>query len=463
MIEDPPQRSQNANNDPGRHIYSVSELNAAIKTLLEERFPFVWLTGEISNFRIPGSGHFYFTLKDSTSQISAVMFRGQQRQLKFVPEDGLTVSGMGRISVYEPRGNYQIILEYMEPSGVGALQIAFEQLKKRLAAEGLFDAQFKRDLPLIPQKIGIITSPSGAAVHDILRTIDRRFPNLQIQIIPVKVQGQGAAEMIESALALANYRQDADVLILARGGGSLEDLQAFNSEIVARAIFESQIPIVSAVGHETDYTIADFAADLRAPTPTAAAELTVPEKSELQYRCSNLSGRLSLIIMNHINMLNSILKGLSKRLIDPRRQLADYRLRLDDLCNRLLGILRRRIRQDREYLQIWEERLGTNQPYVLISKYKIQLEKSYDKLIKSYIIFNNFNKIKIRELTAKLETLSPLAILDRGYSITRTIPDASLLKDSRMVSLRQNLEIILAKGRLICQIKGKTNHGEKEL
>ena len=460
MIEDPPQSSENINR---RYMYSVSELNAAIKTLLEDHFPFIWLTGEISNFRSPASGHFYFTLKDPGSQISAVMFRGQQRQLKFVPEDGMTISGMGRISVYEPRGIYQIILEYMEPAGVGALQIAFEQLKKRLTAEGLFDEQSKRDLPLIPRKIGIITSPSGAVVHDILRTIDRRFPNLQIQIIPVRVQGQGAAEMIETALSLANSRMDTDVLILARGGGSLEDLQAFNSEIVARAIFDSQIPIVSAVGHETDYTIADFVADLRAPTPTAAAELTAPEKSELQHRCSNLAQRLNLNIINNINILNTKLNGLSKRLIDPRRRLEDYRLRLDDLCNRLLRILRLRIRQDREYLQIWEARLGTNQPHVLISKYKIKLEKFNEKLTKSFIIFNQSNKIRIRELTAKLETLSPLAILGRGYSITRTIPDASVLKDSRMVLIRQDLEIILAKGRLLCQIKGKTNYGEKEL
>ncbi len=463
MIEDHPQRWQNANNDPGRHIYSVSELNAAIKTLLEDRFAFIWLTGEISNFRIPGSGHFYFTLKDSTSQISAVMFRGQQRQLKFVPEDGMTVSGMGRISVYEPRGNYQIILEYMEPSGVGALQIAFEQLKKRLAAEGLFDARFKRNLPLIPRKIGIITSPGGAVVHDILRTIDRRFPNLRIQIIPANVQGQGAAEMIERALALANSRKDTDVLILARGGGSLEDLQAFNSEIVARAIFDSQIPVVSAVGHETDYTIADFVADLRAPTPTAAAELTVPVKSELQGRCRILSERLNSNIINYINLLNHILNGLSKRLTDPRRRLEDFRLRLDDLGNRLLGNLHRRIRQDRGYLRLWRDRLGPNQPHALISKSRIQLDQIYDNLLKSYLILNNSKKIKIRELTAKLETLSPIAILGRGYSITRTIPDASVLKDSRMVSLGQNLEIMLAKGRLICQIKGKTNHGEKEL
>ena len=281
MIEDNFQEHSDAGSQQ-RKIYSISELNAEIRTLIEESFSFVWIFGEISNFRTPASGHFYFTLKDNASQISAVMFRGQQRHLKFQPEDGMSVTGMGRLGVYEPRGTYQIILEYLEPSGIGALQIAFEKLKGRLAAEGCFEDEFKKPLPFLPKNISIITSPSGAAVHDILKTIDRRFPNLHIQIIPVKVQGYGSAEEIVAALELLNARNEAEVAILARGGGSLEDLQAFNTEPVARAIFASEIPIVSAVGHETDYTISDFVADLRAPTPTAAAELVTPDKSELQ-------------------------------------------------------------------------------------------------------------------------------------------------------------------------------------
>jgi exodeoxyribonuclease VII large subunit len=374
----------------------------------------------------------------------------------------MAILGMGRISVYEPRGNYQIILEYMEPSGIGALQIAFEQLKKRLAAEGLFDDRFKSDLPRIPRKLGIITSPSGAVVHDILKTLDRRFPNLRIQVIPVKVQGPEAPEMIAAALFLANFRGDTDVLILARGGGSLEDLQAFNTEIVARAIFESQIPVVSAVGHETDYTIADFVADLRAPTPTAAAEMTVPDKIELQRQCRNLSERLHSSILNHIHIFHSVVKGLSKRLTDPRRRLEDFRLRLDDLSGRLQGILQRRIGQERGHFQLWKDRLGANQPRMLISTYKIKLERTYDKLLKTFLIQNNSKVIRIRELSAKLESLSPLAILDRGYSITRTVSDATVLKDSRLASLGQNLEIMLAKGRLTCQVKGKNDHGEEE-
>ncbi|MEJ2282480.1 MAG: exodeoxyribonuclease VII large subunit [Desulfobacterales bacterium] len=384
-----------------RKIYSVSELNAEIKALLEESYPFVWLSGEISNFRIPASGHFYFSIKDATSHISAVMFRGQQRQLKFEPEDGMSITGMGRISVYEPRGTYQIILEYLEPSGVGALQVAFEQLKNRLADEGLFDDEFKTDIPFIPNKIGIITSRSGAVVHDILQVVRRRFPNIAIQIYPVKVQGDGAVENIIDALELLNDRAECDVGILARGGGSLEDLQAFNSESVARAIFGSKIPIISAVGHETDYTIADFVADLRAPTPSAAAELVVPEKSTLEHRCHELTERL-----------NSV---------------------------------------------------QANTPQLLIRKMKTKLEQNYHNLLKSYLLLNTSKQIKMRELTAKLETLSPVAILSRGYSITRTIPEARVIKDTRAVALNQDVEVMVANGRLFCRVKGKSTDGQENI
>ena len=296
-----------------RNIYSVSDLNANIKALLEESFPFVWIIGEMSNFRIPASGHYYFSLKDAASQISAVMFRGQQRKLKFEPEDGMSVIGMGRISVYEPRGTYQIILEYLEPSGVGALQIAFEQLKNKLADEGLFNDEHKRDIPFIPNKIGVITSSSGAVVHDILQIVNRRYPNIAIQVLPAKVQGKGAAAEIVSALELLNRREECDVAILARGGGSLEDLQAFNSEPVARAIFGSRVPVISAVGHETDYTIADFVADLRAPTPSAAAEMVVPEKFTLEHRCKELDTLLKTKINNYFSFLIRCLQRNSSK------------------------------------------------------------------------------------------------------------------------------------------------------
>jgi len=446
-----------------RKIYSVSELNTEIKSLLEENYPFVWIYGEISNFRVPVSGHFYFALKDSASQISAVMFRGQQRNLKFMPEDGMSVTGMGRLSVYDPRGTYQIILEYLEPSGIGALQIAFEKLKKRLADEGLFDAAHKRTLPFLPRIISVITSPTGAAIHDILNIIDRRFPNVHIQIIPVKVQGQGAVEEIAAALALLNARNEADVAILARGGGSLEDLQAFNAERVARAIFASKIPIISAVGHETDYTISDFTADLRAPTPSAAAELVVPQRSELQRRCNELLVRLIKKTSNYFKHLHHKLNNVCQRLNDPRRKFQDYRLRLDDFSMRLIRVILLRIRRERESLLIWNDRLAANSPQILLKKNKKQLEHNYNNLLKSLLIYKHFRQIGLRELTAKLQALNPLAILARGYSITRTIPDAIVVKDSNLVALEQDLEVMLAKGRLICRVQGKTNDGQKDL
>jgi exodeoxyribonuclease VII large subunit len=442
-------------------IYTVSELNANIKSLIEESFPFVWIFGEISNFRIPASGHFYFTLKDAASQISSVMFRAQQRNLKFDPEDGMNVIGMGRISVYEPRGTYQIILEYLEPSGIGALQIAFEKLKKRLAEEGIFDSAHKRPIPYLPYNISVITSPSGAVMHDILKVINRRFPNVCIRIIPAKVQGKGAVEELVSALELLNAKGDSDVAILARGGGSLEDLQAFNSEPVARAIFASMIPIVSAVGHETDYTISDFAADLRAPTPSAAAELVVPEKAELQRRCREILSGLKSKLNNYFGYLKIKLDDLSRRLIDPRRKIEDFRLRTDDLTARLNRVLALRIRREQDHLGFWVDRLEANSPKLLLNKFKQKLDQNFTNLLKTFIIFNNLKQIKNRELAAKLEALSPVAILKRGYSITRTIPEAVVIKDAKAVSLNQDLEVMIARGRLICRVKGKSTDGEK--
>lgn len=452
----------NNGNEIRRKIYSVSELNVNIKTLLEESFPFVWIFGEISNFRIPASGHYYFSLKDAASQISVVMFRGQQRKLKFKPEDGMSVTGMGRISVYEPRGTYQIILEYLEPSGAGALQVAFEQLKTRLADEGLFRDENKIELPFIPNKIGVITSPSGSVVHDILQVVNRRFPNIAIQIFPVKVQGAGAVAEIVSALGLLNSLGECDVAILARGGGSLEDLQAFNSEPVARAIFASRVPIISAVGHETDYTIADFVADLRAPTPSAAAEVVIPEKSALESRCKEIESLLQSKIKYYFRGLKIKIQQISKRLADPRRKIEDLRLRIDDFYLRLNRTFGYRIRRDREDLLFRADRLSANNPRFLIQKVKKQLDQNYNNLIKSFIILNNSNKIKIRELAAKLEALSPIAILSRGYSITRTIPDARVVKDPHTVSLNQDLEVMVAKGRIFCRVKGKSTDGQKD-
>lgn len=448
---------------PIRKIYTVSELNANIKSLLEEQFPFIWIVAEISNFRTPLSGHFYFTLKDEESQLNAVMFRGQQQHLKFKPEDGMRITGMGRLSVYEPRGTYQIILEYLEPSGIGALQVAFEKLKAQLAAEGLFDEKHKKAIPFLPHKIALVTSPTGAVVHDMLNIIDRRFYNMDIQVFPVKVQGNGAEEEIITALKHLNQQVDIDVAILARGGGSLEDLQAFNSEGVARAVFTSEIPIISAIGHETDYTIVDFVADLRAPTPSAAAELAVPIKSELLQKLKGISEDLKYRMANTIDRLEVNLRDLSQRLVDPRKQIEDWRLRIDDYTTRLVRYIQILLDRQKERFQWWTGRLVNNSPAHLLRSLNVIVEQNKYKIIKSLNKNIDNKSARLRELRIQLETLSPIAILKRGYSITRTIPDLDLVFDPRMVSIEQDLEVMVAKGTLTCRVKGKSENGPENI
>jgi exodeoxyribonuclease VII large subunit len=442
-------------NTEKHRIYSVSELTSDIKELLETKYPFIWICGEISNFSVPASGHFYFTLKDEYSQINAVMFRNQNRNLKFHPNDGMRITGFGRINVYEPRGTYQLIFEYLEPKGTGAIQLAFEQLKKRLFDEGLFDHKHKTPLPFLPKKISIITSPSGAVVHDILKIINRRFPNIFLEIIPVKVQGYGAEQEITAAIALLNARSDSDVAILARGGGSLEDFHAFNSEDVARAVFECQIPIISAIGHETDFSITDFVADLRAPTPSAAAELVVPLKKDLSRKIVDLSTALTHRFLRNIEHLQNVLKGMSNRLIHPSRKIADLRLRTDDMLGRLNRALKNSmlLHQSRVMRQI--ERLHANTPLIQITNYKGKLHQKCENLFIYMKIRLDKKHFRLRELSAKLHTLNPAEILARGYSITRTIPDAVVVRDPQDVFINQDLEVMVAKGSFICSVKRK--------
>jgi len=443
-----------------RKIYTVSELTSELKTLLEESFPFVWISGEISNLSTPVSGHFYFTLKDENSQIRAVMFRGQNKKLKFTLDDGLSIIGLGRINLYEPRGNYQIIFEYIEPKGIGALQLGFEKLKIRLSEEGRFDDKYKSPLPFLPNKICIITSPSGSVIHDIIDIVHRRFYNIPIEIIPVKVQGDSAVPEIVSAFdminTLADSKERADVVILARGGGSIEDLAAFNSEEVARAIFASRIPVISAVGHETDYTISDFVADLRAPTPSAAAELVVPLKYELTNRCDEMFKNLIARIYNNIDMLNSSLNELNNRLVDPRKNIQDFRLKIDDYINRLLKSIYNITNKRRDQLIWMTKSLYANSPYKHIDNLNITLKRlNHNLLLFIDIYIQNRRSITI-VLASRLNDLSPVAILDRGYSITRTIPDAVVVRDPKIVNLGQKLEVMLSKGSLICRVEGKS-------
>lgn len=443
-----------SNTDQHR-IYTVSELTSDIKDILEKTYPFIWIYGEISNFNIPASGHFYFTVKDEHAQINAVMFRNQNRNLKFKPEDGISITGLGRISVYEPRGTYQIIFEYLEPKGTGAIQLAFEQLKKRLADEGLFDEKHKKPLPFLPGKISIITSPTGAVVHDILKIIDRRFSNLHLEIVPVKVQGYGAENEIISAIEMINARSDSDVAILARGGGSLEDFHAFNSEDVARAVFNSKIPIISAVGHETDFSITDFVADFRAPTPSAAAELAVPVKKELFLNISNLSEILITRFLRYFGHLQTLLKVLSNRLVHPSRKIVDLRLRTDDMLGRLNRAFKNSFLKHHERLWWRIERLFSNNPLIQIKLLKDKLDIIHSNINIYMKISLNNKRSMLRELDAKLHTLSPKAILARGYSITRTIPDAAVVRDPKEVSIGQDLEVMVAGGSFICSVKRK--------
>ncbi len=442
-------------------IYSVSELNAEIKNLLERQFPFIWISGEVSNFSIPSSGHFYFSLKDRSAQIGAVMFRGQNRRLKFNLEDGMSITGLGRISVYEPRGTYQIIFEHLEPKGVGPLQLAFEQLKNRLAAEGLFDDHLKKPLPFLPEKIHVITSPTGAVVHDIIHVARRRFPGIGIDVIPVKVQGDGAAESIASAIQSADLCEDAEVIILARGGGSLEDLQAFNSEIVARAIHGANVPVVSAVGHETDYTIADFVADLRAPTPSAAAEIVIPSKEALFEKIKELKYVMYNLLKHYIDQYRTTNDTLVKRLADPRRKIDDNRLAIDDKTERLRrGMLQLLLRR-REHLDWKTEALYYNNPDSYSAKLKEKIDSLTTLLLQSFKLCMNANHHLHREILGRLKALNPAGILTRGYSITRTIPDAVIVSNSQAVDIGQNVEVLLARGSLRCAVKERKDHAEK--
>lgn len=444
---------------PGPKVYSISSLTEEIKELLEEKFDFVWVEGEVSNFRKPASGHCYMVLKDEKAQLRAVMFRTQARYLKFTPEDGMKVLAQGRIVVYQPRGEYQIILDYLEPVGVGALALAFDQLKKKLAAEGLFDEAIKKPLPYLPQKVAVITSPTGAAIRDFLKVIQRRFANIEITIVPVKVQGDDAPKEIVEALATVNRELDVDVIVLTRGGGSLEDLWAFNQEELARAIRASRIPVVSAVGHEIDTTISDLAADLRAPTPSAAAELLVVEKETLLERMAALEGRLLSALKAYLTHLNQRLALLTKGIRDPRKALADSWMRLDDQNNRMLRqmvfILQEQKIRMHSNIRALTIQSPANRVASLKEKINFQsrtLSLSAGRILKDY-------RMALSLLDEKLKDLNPHAVLKRGYSITRILPGNKIIRDATEVNMGERVNVTLAEGGLDCLVE-KTYYGK---
>jgi exodeoxyribonuclease VII large subunit len=440
-------------------IYTVSSLTAEIKSLLESEFEAIWLEGEISNFAAPTSGHFYMSLKDDRAQIRAVMFRTQAYYLKFMPENGMKVLVRGRIGVYEPRGEYQIVLDYLEPLGVGALAAAFEQAKKKLSQEGVFDEDKKRPIPFLPTRIAVITSPTGAAIRDFLRISLRRMPNLEITVVPVRVQGDEAAGDIVAALELVNGELSVDVIVLTRGGGSLEDLAPFNQEQVAYAIRKSHIPVVSAVGHEVDLTISDLAADLRAPTPSAAAELVVREQETLERNLRDISSSLENAFHGILARAKDKVTFLSSRIRDPRRALADMWLRLDEVHNRMLMRVVQNTKDHRKTLKAANDTLILNSPMHAITLLSQELQFHKHSLAQALGGSLEGKKRDIRFLVDKLGSLSPLSILERGYSITRKIPDMIVVKDSGQVRSGDEVRVLLSKGTVDCRVE-KTQPGK---
>ncbi|MCX6998348.1 MAG: exodeoxyribonuclease VII large subunit [Kiritimatiellaeota bacterium] len=404
-----------------RKIYRVSELTRLIKVALENEFGSVWVEGELSNLRKPASGHLYFTLKDADAQLAAVLFRGNQAGLRLVLRDGLKIRAYGQLTAYEKSGQCQLVVRRMEEAGLGSLQEAFEALKKKLAAEGLFAAERKRPLPLLPQHVGLVTSPTGAALRDILQILDRRFPNLHIVLAPVRVQGAGAAQEIAAALDILNARGGLDVLIVGRGGGSLEDLWCFNEEVVARAIARSAIPVISAVGHEIDFTISDFVADLRAPTPSAAAELLVNSKAafaeDLRRQAARLARALRTQALGWRNRLTAAAGSYVFR--EPQHA---------TLCGTMATALRAAVQQRSQHVDELGLRLG----------HRMTLARTAGAQ-------------DLRRLTSQLNALSPLAVLARGFSLTRTA-DGRILRDAAAAPVGTRLETRLARGRLESQV-----------
>jgi exodeoxyribonuclease VII large subunit len=437
-------------------VFTVSELNARIKALLESNYRFVWVKGEISNFRIPASGHCYFTLKDEQSQIRAVFFRTQHRHLRFVPEDGLQVICQGRVSVYEPRGEYQLIVEIMEPQGRGALQLAFEQLKKKLEAEGLFDPSLKLPLPLCPQSIAIVTSATGAAIRDIMKIFQRSPYPLTVTLLPVRVQGEEASREIATAIETANSLLPQfgwEVIIIGRGGGSIEDLWPFNEENVARAIAVSRIPIISAVGHEIDFTISDLVADLRAPTPTAAAEWVVARLEGLQRELAKHRDRMLKTILHKIDYLKQHFHFLDKRLVDPKRRLQDLRLLVDDRLERLQLAFARRLERLRTHHSHLSKRLLLVQPIKAIQQYQRTLNQLRRDLMLHYQQRLENLWFHLQQHASKLDSLSPLAVLARGYSIAYRLPDKTIIRRASDVQSGEDVLVQLSKGSLECMVR----------
>ncbi len=434
-------------------VLSVSDLNKAIRSTLEGGFPLLWLKGELSNFKPHSSGHWYFSLKDSKAQVSAVMFRGFNQSVRFRPSDGQEVLVRGKVTVYEPRGNYQIFCELMEPVGAGALQLAFEKLKNQLQAEGLFDAAKKRPLPPLPKHVAVVTSATGAAFRDILNVLSRRFRGLRITLVPAIVQGEQAAKSIVSALALAYQLKDVDAIIVGRGGGSQEDLWCFNDEKVVRMIALSPVPTISAVGHEIDFTISDFVADVRAPTPSAAAELVVQSAEELSEKFRILGLHLARVQKHNLVFYLQRLETLRARLVDPKRRLQDLGLRVDDLADRLQLAQRNQMSALTGRLTLLEHRLGS--PEVIIREKRQSVNEWRMRLEARIEMSLERERARLAKGAALLDSFSPLKVIDRGYAIVTDAKSAKVVRHADQMKNGDLIQIRLTDGQISAEVKGR--------
>jgi len=450
--------------DPGR-VLSVKDLNRYIRMKMESdsRLSDVWIRGEISNFTHHSSGHMYFTLKDEGSRIRAIMFASHNQRLPFIPREGSRVIARGNVSVYERDGQYQFYAIQMQPDGIGSLYLAYEQLKSRLEEEGLFAQELKRPLPSYPKTIGVITSPTGAAVRDIITTIQRRYPQATVQLYPVLVQGKSAAPSIVKGIRAMNELAEADVLIVGRGGGSLEELWAFNEEIVARAIHQSKIPVISAVGHETDFTIADFVADVRAATPTAAAELAVPSRAELKGQIMQRQRQLNQGLQQRLQRSRERLARLQRSpvLNHPRRYMLQHAERLDMLSYRLQGTLKSQLSFYRQRQRSLHQGLVRSNPRAQVEQAGLRKEQAKRRLM---LAMQSIRRSKLSQLQTEirhLDALSPLKIMSRGYSLVYDEQEQRLIKSVEDVQLGDLVQVRVNDGRLQCQVWGMKEDEER--
>lgn len=439
--------------DSPQRVLTVSELTLRVRNRLEHGFPDLWVEGELSNLRAPASGHVYFTLKDPWSQIRAVLFRGNAQRLRFELREGIQVLVRGRLTVYEPRGEYQLALDYVEPKGVGALQVKFEQLKEKLAREGLFDESRKRPLPILPRRVGIVTSLTGAAIRDMLAIIRRRCPIIEIVIYPVPVQGEEAAPEIAEGIQALGTRAEVDVMIVGRGGGSWEDLWCFNEEPVVRAIAGASIPVVSAVGHEIDFTLADFASDYRAPTPSAAAEAVAPVLDDLMRAVSNLWMRQERAARGQLALLREQAHGLYRQMPLLRVRLLRHSQYLDDVFVQLAQAFRRTVSELRDQVIVERHALSVTNPLARVRSTMVLVQQMVKRAEQRMLSVVALKRQLAGERVAMLDSLSPLSILGRGYSIVQKLPDGVVVRDAREVSVDEDIRARLAHGQLLCRVR----------